>query len=66
MAPGFDPEALKLFATKKKVRLMQMPEMRDTPNTGKLDLKRIGGGLLVQSQDSITYVEGQLKVVSER
>ena len=66
VAPGFDPEALKLFATKKNVRLMQMPEMRDTTNTGKLDLKRIGGGLLVQSQDSITYVEGQLKVVTER
>jgi len=66
VAPGFDPEALKLFATKKNVRLMQMPEMRDDTNKEKFDLKRIGGGLLIQSQDSITYVEKQLKVVSER
>jgi phosphoribosylaminoimidazolecarboxamide formyltransferase / IMP cyclohydrolase len=66
VAPGFDPEALKLFAAKKNVRLMQMPEMGSSVDTGKFDLKRIGGGLLVQSQDSLTYVEDQLKVVSAR
>lgn len=66
VAPGFEPEALKLFAAKKNVRLMQMPEMGSTQDTGKFDLKRIGGGLLVQGRDSLTYVEGQLKVASER
>jgi phosphoribosylaminoimidazolecarboxamide formyltransferase/IMP cyclohydrolase len=66
VAPGFEPEALKLFASKKNVRLMQMPELGYTQDTGKFDLKRIGGGLLVQSRDSLTYIEGQIKVVSER
>jgi phosphoribosylaminoimidazolecarboxamide formyltransferase / IMP cyclohydrolase len=66
VAPGFEPEALKLFAAKKNIRLMQMPELRSTQDTEKFDLKRIGGGLLVQSRDSLTYVEGQLKMVSER
>jgi phosphoribosylaminoimidazolecarboxamide formyltransferase / IMP cyclohydrolase len=66
VAPGFDPEALKLFATKKNVRLMQMPEIETTPDNGQFDLKRIGGGLLVQSRDSLTYIEQQLKVVSDR
>ena len=66
VAPGFDSEALKLFAAKKNIRLMQMPEMRTTENIEKFDLKRIGGGLLVQSQDSLDYIEGKLKVVSER
>ena len=66
VAPGFEPEALKLFAAKKNVRLMQMPELGSTQDTEKFDLKRIGGGLLVQSRASLTYVEGQLKVVSER
>ena len=45
---------------------MQMPELGSTQDTGKFDLKRIGGGLLVQSRDSLTYIEGQIKVVSER
>ncbi|MBT6346264.1 MAG: bifunctional phosphoribosylaminoimidazolecarboxamide formyltransferase/IMP cyclohydrolase, partial [Nitrospina sp.] len=66
VAPGFEPEALKLFATKKNVRLMLMPEWNPAENTAKLDLKRIGGGLLVQSPDTLTYVEDQLKVASER
>lgn len=66
VAPGFDPGALKLFATKKNVRLMQMPTMGSSADTEKFDLKRIGGGLLIQSQDSLTYVEDQLKVVSEK
>ena len=66
VAPGFDPEALKLFATKKNVRLMKMPEMESPADAGKFDLKRIGGGILVQSRDMLTYVEDQLKEVSTR
>jgi phosphoribosylaminoimidazolecarboxamide formyltransferase / IMP cyclohydrolase len=66
VAPGFDEKALELFATKKNVRLMQMPEMKSLEGDEKLDMKRIGGGLLVQSPDTLTYVEDQLKVVSKR
>ena len=66
VAPGFDPDALKLFAAKKNVRLMEMPELQSSDDAGRFDLKRIGGGLLVQSADSLTYVDGQLKVASER
>lgn len=66
VAPGFDSAAMKVFATKKNIRLMQMPAMRSPAAAAKFDLKRIGGGLLVQSPDTMTYVEGQLKVVSER
>ncbi len=66
VAPGFDPDALELFSAKKNVRLMQMPESGDALSSEKFDMKRIGGGLLVQSQDSLTYIEDQLKVVSKR
>jgi phosphoribosylaminoimidazolecarboxamide formyltransferase/IMP cyclohydrolase len=45
---------------------MQMPTMGSSSDTEKFDLKRIGGGLLIQSQDSLTYIEDQLKVVSEK
>jgi phosphoribosylaminoimidazolecarboxamide formyltransferase / IMP cyclohydrolase len=66
VAPGFDEKALELFATKKNVRLMQMPKIEAAADAEKFDLKRIGGGLLVQSPDSLTYIEDQLKVVSKR
>ena len=45
---------------------MLMPEIASTENVEKLDMKRIGGGLLVQSPDTLTYVEEQLKVASDR
>ena len=66
VAPGFEVKALELLAAKKNVRLMQMPEIETNAGNEKFDLKRIGGGLLVQSTDRLTYIEDQLKVVSER
>lgn len=45
---------------------MQMPEIGSSTDAEKFDLKRIGGGLLVQSRDVLTYVEGQLKEVGAR
>ena len=66
VAPGFDPGALKMFAGKKNVRLMQMPKIEPGGELEKFDLKRIGGGLLAQSLDNLIYVEDQLKVASER
>ena len=66
VAPGFDPEAIKLFSAKKNIRLMQMPDVALNEKDQRFDMKRIGGGLLVQSQDSLNYVEDQLKIASER
>ncbi len=66
VAPGFEPEAVKLFSAKKNIRLMQMPATELSSEDQRYDLKRISGGLLVQSQDSLNYVEGQLKIASER
>ncbi|MBT5471231.1 MAG: bifunctional phosphoribosylaminoimidazolecarboxamide formyltransferase/IMP cyclohydrolase [Nitrospina sp.] len=66
VAPGFEPEAIKLFSAKKNIRLMQMPATELNIEDQRYDLKRISGGLLVQSQDSLNYVEGQLKIASDR
>jgi len=66
VAPGFDEEAIKLFSAKKNIRLMKMPSADFNAQDNRYDLKKIGGGLLAQSPDSLNYVEGQLKVASER
>ncbi|MEK9627938.1 MAG: bifunctional phosphoribosylaminoimidazolecarboxamide formyltransferase/IMP cyclohydrolase [Nitrospinota bacterium] len=66
VAPGFDEDALKLFSAKKNIRLMQMQSAEFDSGDSRYDLKRITGGLLVQSPDTLNYVEGQLKVASER
>lgn len=49
IAPSFTPGALKLFASKQNVRLLQIPLAHDQ-NTW--DMKRVGGGLLLQAPDT--------------
>ena len=66
VAPGFDPEALALFAPKKNVRLMEMPAGQFSRSAGCLDFKYIGGGLLVQDADRLTCDHAQLQVVSRK
>ena len=66
VAPGFESEAIELFSSKKNIRLMQIPGSGFNLKDNRFDFKRIGGGLLVQSLDTLNYVEDQLKIVSER
>ena len=66
VAPGFDADAIKLFSTKKNIRLMQMSNADFKSKDSRLDLKRIGGGLLAQSPDVLNFIEGQLKDASKR
>ncbi len=66
VAPGFESEAIELFSSKKNIRLMQMPNAEFNSKDKRFDFKRVSGGLLVQSLDTLNYVEDQLKIVSER
>jgi phosphoribosylaminoimidazolecarboxamide formyltransferase/IMP cyclohydrolase len=63
VAPGYDPAALEKFASKKNLRLLEMP--RD-PVPVELDIKRISGGVLVQEPDRHELNEAELKVATER
>jgi len=65
IAPGYEKAALELFAKKKNVRVMQMPAMEDGTKRDRMDVKRIGGGLLLQDADELTLDPDQLKVVSK-
>ena len=61
LAPSFSSEARKIFTAKQNVRLLQIP-LATTQN--KFDMKRVGGGLLVQTADDFDV--SQLQVVSKR
>jgi phosphoribosylaminoimidazolecarboxamide formyltransferase/IMP cyclohydrolase len=61
IAPGFDEAARRVFATKQNVRLLEIPLGRAS---NRFDLKRVGGGLLVQSPDERNLDAGELKVVT--
>jgi phosphoribosylaminoimidazolecarboxamide formyltransferase / IMP cyclohydrolase len=61
IAPGFTVEALAIFANKQNVRVIQIALGK---GNNKFDMKRVGGGLLVQTTDNFDVA--QLKVVTKR
>lgn len=80
IAPGFDSVALEVFSRKKGLRLMELPmleargEKLDSNSYKAMereaargyDLRRVSGGLLIQTRDDKEIGVGDLKVVTER
>ena len=63
IAPAFSAQALAVLAAKPNIRLLQV-EAGDGANA--FDLKRIGGGLLVQTPDTMNVGRSDLRVVTRR
>ncbi|HEX6634289.1 MAG TPA: bifunctional phosphoribosylaminoimidazolecarboxamide formyltransferase/IMP cyclohydrolase, partial [Usitatibacter sp.] len=61
IAPAYDEAARKAFAAKKNVRLL---EIRAEKGANRLELKRVGGGLLAQTPDE--YDIAEMRVVTKR
>lgn len=62
IAPSFTEDAKRIFNRKKNLRLL---EIALGTNANAFDLKRVGGGLLVQSPDIVDIIAGDLKVVTK-
>jgi phosphoribosylaminoimidazolecarboxamide formyltransferase/IMP cyclohydrolase len=60
-APGFEPRALEIFASKKNLRLVEVVPMEQ-----KWVLKNVSGGVLLQDNDVRRLTDADLKVASER
>jgi phosphoribosylaminoimidazolecarboxamide formyltransferase/IMP cyclohydrolase len=61
IAPSYEDAALQIFAGKKNVRLLTIEMARDF---NRHDMKRVGGGLLVQTTDDFDVAE--LRIVTKR
>ncbi|MBZ5661438.1 MAG: bifunctional phosphoribosylaminoimidazolecarboxamide formyltransferase/IMP cyclohydrolase [Acidobacteriia bacterium] len=66
VAPGYAPAALEKLASKKNLRLLQLPAVEPSAREFERELKRISGGLLVQEPDRHELGEADLKVVTRR
>ena len=62
LAPGYDGAALSVLGSKKNVRVLDVP-LGTAQN--EFDIKRVGGGWLVQTPDSETLDMNALKIVSD-
>ncbi|MCX8145994.1 MAG: bifunctional phosphoribosylaminoimidazolecarboxamide formyltransferase/IMP cyclohydrolase [Azovibrio sp.] len=66
IAPSFTPEAKAALATKTNLRVLVVPLGANAGrNLNKLEFKRVGGGLLVQTADDFTAQASGLKVVTK-
>ena len=63
IAPAYTAEARALLTAKQNVRVLVVPLASAASS---LDLKRVGGGLLVQTADIARISEAELKVVTKR
>ena len=68
VAPGYTPEALAILGAKDGFEIVEVPldDGEDPSDNAAMDLKRIGGGLLVQTDDSIEEDRDELQVVTQR
>ncbi|KVP03860.1 bifunctional phosphoribosylaminoimidazolecarboxamide formyltransferase/IMP cyclohydrolase [Burkholderia ubonensis] len=68
IAPSFTDAAKQVFAAKQNVRLLEIAPGVATLGEGHnaFDLKRVGGGLLVQSLDAKNVQPHELRVVTKR
>ena len=51
IAPDFDQEALDILQQKKNIRILRLPAMMEAAPDDQVDMKKVSGGLLIQSLD---------------
>lgn len=66
IAPDFTQEALDILTKKKNIRLLKLPEIEKQLPENAYDMKKVGGGMLIQDIDNTLYDESELKVVTGR
>ncbi len=70
LAPAFDEEAVAVIRSRKtwgrRVRLLEVGDLAAPPDPNELDLKRIAGGVLMQTRDLVGLNEEQWQVVTSR
>src|SRR6185369_8898105 len=63
IAPGYDAAALEVLRAKKNLRVIQMSDVEQPAG---VELKQVGGGMLVQTRDDHKLNPEELNVVTER
>lgn len=66
VAPSYEEEALALLTKKKNIRLLKLDNISMKQDENAYDLKKVNGGLIVQTIDSTLIDEEKLEVVTNR
>lgn len=65
VAPSYAPEALEILRTKKNVRVLRLSDISVPQDPQAYDLKKVNGGLIVQTIDSKLLPEEDLQVMTK-
>jgi len=65
VAPSYEKEALEVLSTKKNIRVLELKDIEVPQNVHALDMKKVNGGLIVQTIDSKLYEEEGFRVVTK-
>ena len=66
IAPAFTPAAKEMLASKQNLRVLELPFDANSPNNyHAFEMKRVGGGLLVQTPDMFNVQASDLKLVTK-
>ncbi len=65
VAPSYTDEAIEILSKKKNVRVLELKDIEVPQNAEAYDLKKVNGGLIVQTIDSKLLEEDELKVVTK-
>jgi phosphoribosylaminoimidazolecarboxamide formyltransferase / IMP cyclohydrolase len=63
IAPQITPDVLAVFAEKANIRVLEVPL---AAGANPFDIKRVGGGLLVQTPDGMNVAAAQLRIVTRQ
>lgn len=66
VAPSYEKEALELLTVKKNIRLLELKDIEVPQREDAYDMKKVNGGLIVQTIDNQLLNEEELKVVTDR
>lgn len=66
VAPSYEARALEVLQEKKNIRLLALPDIEVPQDENAYDMKKVNGGLIVQTIDSKIYKEDELRVVTDR
>ncbi|TCK98770.1 IMP cyclohydrolase /phosphoribosylaminoimidazolecarboxamide formyltransferase [Natranaerovirga hydrolytica] len=66
VAPSFTTEALEVLQQKKNIRLLQLDDIKTKQPDEAIDVKKVAGGLLVQTVNNKLLPNEELEVVTDR
>ncbi|MFV0342176.1 MAG: bifunctional phosphoribosylaminoimidazolecarboxamide formyltransferase/IMP cyclohydrolase [Anaerocolumna sp.] len=66
VAPSYEKEALEILQEKKNVRVLQLNHIEVPQSPLSYDIKKVNGGVIVQTIDSKVVIDKDLKIVTDR